>query len=82
MAKELELFQWWFHDDSTGQRRRTPYAMDRETATLLYGNDQADETTRVLRAVAEAGESAAITEPPLNLQALDVIKPQNATPSQ
>jgi hypothetical protein len=57
MSKELELFHWWFHDDITGQRCRTPYAMDRETATQLYGNVQADEPTRVLRTVSEPGEA-------------------------
>ena len=57
MSKELELFHWWFHDDITGQRRRTPYAMDCETATQLYGNVQADEPTRVLRTVSEPGEA-------------------------
>ena len=57
MSKELELFHWWFHDDITGQRRRTPFAMDRETATQLYGSVQADEPTRVLRTISEAGEA-------------------------
>jgi hypothetical protein len=57
MSKELELFHWWFHDDITGQRRRSPFAMDRETATQLYGNVQADEPTRVVRMVSEPGEA-------------------------
>jgi hypothetical protein len=82
MAKQLELFHWWFHDDKTGQRRRTPYAMDRETATGLYGNVQPDETTRVLRAIAERGDSAAISEPPRNLPAMDAPNLQNAMPAQ
>jgi hypothetical protein len=57
MSKELELFHWWFHDDITGQRCRTPFAMDRETATQLYGSVQADEPTRVLRTISEPGEA-------------------------
>jgi hypothetical protein len=57
MARELELFHWWFHDDITGQRRRTPYAMDRETATQLYGNVQAIEPTPAVRMVCQLGEA-------------------------
>jgi len=56
MANELELFYWWFHDDVTGQRLRTAYAMDRATATALYGNVQPDEPTRVVRVVYELGD--------------------------
>jgi hypothetical protein len=71
MSKELELFHWWFHDDITGQRCRTPYAMDRETATQLYGNVQADEPTRVLRTVSEPGEAPHEQIPP-QLQVVEV----------
>jgi hypothetical protein len=71
MSKELELFHWWFHDDVTGQRRLTPYAMDRETATQLYGNVQAAEPTRVVRTVSEPGEALHEQMPP-QLQVLEV----------
>jgi len=64
MSTELELFHWWFRDDVTGQRRRTPYAMDCETATQLYGNVRADERTRVLRTVSESGEAPQEQIPP------------------
>jgi hypothetical protein len=57
MSTELELFYWWFDDETNGQRRRTLYAMDRETAIQLYGNVQADEPTRVLRTVYQFGEA-------------------------
>ena len=57
MAKELELFYWWFVDETTGQRRRTSCAMDRETAIELYGNIQADEPTRIVRTVCHFGEA-------------------------
>ena len=64
MASELELYYWWFHDDMTGQRLRTSCAMDRTTATLLYGNVQPDEPTRVLRTVFQLGESVGDIERP------------------
>ena len=72
MASELELFYWWFHDDVTGQRLRTLYAMDRATATALYGNVQPDETTRATRAVYQLGEPVATVEQPSHLHAVDV----------
>ena len=72
MASELELFYWWFHDDVTGQRLRTLYAMDRATATALYGNVQPDETTRAVRAVYELGEPVAAMEQRSNLHAVNV----------
>jgi len=72
MPKEIELFHWWIHDDITGHRRRTPYAMDRETATQLYGNIQADEPTRVVRMVSQLGEAPLIGERPPKLQAVDL----------
>ena len=72
MASELELFYWWFHDDVTGQRLRTLYAMDRATATALYGNVQPDETTRAMRAVYQLGEPVAAVEQPSHLHAVDV----------
>jgi hypothetical protein len=74
MANELELFYWWFHDDMTGQRLRTLCAMDRATATELYGNVQPDETTRVVRTVYQLGESVADAERASNLHAVDVRK--------
>ena len=72
MANELELFYWWFHDDVTGQRLRTPCAMDRATATALYGNVQPDEPTRVVRTVYQLGESVGDAERPSNLRAVEV----------
>lgn len=57
MAGEVELFYWWFHDDMTGQRLRTSCAMDRATATLVYGNVEPDERTRVVRTVDLLGGS-------------------------
>jgi len=74
MASELELFHWWFHDDVTGQRLRTLYAMDRATATALYGNVQPDEPTRVVRAVYQLGEPVDAVDQPSNLHAVDVRK--------
>jgi hypothetical protein len=74
MANELELFYWWFHDDVTGQRRRTVYAMDRATATALYGNVQLDEPTRVVRVVYEFGEPLTAVQQPSNSRAVDVSK--------
>jgi len=71
MSNELELFYWWFHDDVTGQRLRTPYAMDRATATELYGNVQPDEPTRVVRTVYQLGESVGAPERPSNMRAVD-----------
>ena len=71
MSSELELFYWWFHDDVTGQRLRTPYAMDRATAVELYGNVQPDEPTRVVRTVYQLGESVGNPERPSNLRAVD-----------
>ena len=79
MANELELFYWWFHDDVTGQRLRTSYAMDRATATELYGNVQPDEPTRVVRTVFQLGESVADAERPSNLHAVDVRKVDDST---
>jgi len=72
MANELELFYWWFHDDVTGQRLRTVYAMDRATATALYGNVQLDEPTRVVRVVYEFGEPVTAVQQPSNSRAVDV----------
>jgi hypothetical protein len=72
MASELEFFYWWFHDDVTGQRLRSLYAMDRATATALYGNVQPDETTRAMRAVYQPGEPVAAVEQLSNLHAVDV----------
>ena len=74
MASELELFYWWFHDDVTGQRLRTLYAMDRATATALYGNVQPDEPTRVVRAVYQPDEAGAAVDQPSNLHDIDVRK--------
>ena len=74
MANELELFYWWFHDDVTGQRLRTVYAMDRATATALYGNVQLDEPTRVVRVVYEFGEPVTAVQQPSNSRAVDVRK--------
>lgn len=79
MASELELFYWWFHDDVTGQRLRTSCAMDRATATALYGNVQPDETTRAVRAVYELGEPVAAMEQRSNLHAVDVRKADDPT---
>ena len=79
MANELELFYWWFHDDMTGQRLRTLCAMDRATATELYGNVQPDETTRVVRTVYQLGESVADAERPSNLHAVAVRKGDDPT---
>ena len=66
MANELELSYWWFLDAVTGQRLRTAYAMDRPTATALYGNVRLDEPTRVVRVVCEFGEPVASAQPPSN----------------
>ncbi len=74
MVSELELFYWWFHDDVTGQRLRTLYAMDRATATALYGNVLPDETTRAVRAVYQLGEPVAAVGQPSSLLAVDVRK--------
>jgi len=72
MANELELFYWWFHDDMTGQRRRTLCAMDRATATALYGNVQPDEPTRTVRGVHQPGEWVAAVQQSSNLHAVDL----------
>jgi len=71
MSNELELFHWWFHDDITGQRRRTLYAMDRKTAIELYGNVQPDQPTRVVRTVYQLGEAPHAQMPP-QLQVVEV----------
>jgi len=74
MANELELFYWWFHDDVTGRRLRTAYAMDRATATALYGKVQLDEPSRVVRVVCEFGEPVTSVQQPSNSYAVDVRK--------
>ncbi len=62
MSMELELFHWWFHDETNGERRRTLYAMDRQTAVQLYGNVQPDEPTRVVRTAYGCGEAPSTLE--------------------
>ena len=79
MANELELFHWWFHDDITGQRLRTLCAMDRATATALFGNVQPDEPTRVVRTVHQLGESVADAERPSNLHAVALRNVEDST---
>lgn len=81
MDNKLELFRWWFYDDTTGLRRRTSYAMDQKTATELYGNVQPDEPTRVLRTVYQVGDSPNAGQP-FDLQQVEMGKVQDATPSQ
>lgn len=68
MSTELELFYWWFYDATNGERRRTAYAMDRQTAEQLHGNVQADEPTRVVRTVYRCGEAPPTLEAPPQLQ--------------
>ena len=78
MANELELFYWWFYDDMTGQRLRTSCAMDRATATLLYGNVQRDEPTRVVRTLYQPGQPLADLQRSTNLQPGDERGSSNA----
>ena len=78
-ANELELFYWWFHDDVTGQRLRTLYAMDRATATALYGNVQPDQPTRVVRSVHQPSASVADPERPSSSHAVAVRRVEDAT---
>lgn len=80
MSKELELFHWWFNDETTGQRRRTLYAMDRETATEIYRNVQADEPTRVVRTVYQLGEAPPNAKQPPQLQSVEVRNLRDAAP--
>ena len=79
MANELEFFYWWFHDDVTGQRLRTLCAMDRATATGLYGKVQPDEPTRVVRVVRQVGESVDGIERLSKVQGVDMRKAQDPT---
>lgn len=80
MSQDLELFHWWFDDKTTGQRRRTTCAMDRQTAIELYGDVQPDQPTRVVRTVYQLGEAPHAQMPP-ELQVVEVgNRPGSAPP--
>lgn len=64
MAKQVEYFRWWIVDERTGKRRRTTYAMDRETALERFPAAEPDPATRKTRTHYEPGEAPANTKPP------------------
>lgn len=64
MASQVEFFRWWIVDERTGKRRRTTYAMTRETALERYPDAEPDPATREVRTRYEPGEAPANTKPP------------------
>jgi hypothetical protein len=67
MSNAVEYFQWWFYDESTGERRLTRYKLNRADASRAFPGAEPDTETRDVRtfpdrhpiATSGADESAA-----------------------